>query len=199
MTLYARSDLTLVALSPAHGGCGAPHARPVTHGAPAATWALDCPACEQHLRSDPHWAVMPSEVPETPDEVKIREDAEKRGQRDTQDQMRSAILSLAESHEKLPAQLVDAFAAVGAYLGGRAESVSCPQGHQQTVTAKFCGECGTPMGGINPADLPVVQLGDVPPPAELVKMTVADLRVLAADRGVAVSGSKSDLIGRLVG
>lgn len=199
MTLYARSDLMSVALSPAHGGCGAPHARPVTHGAPVTLWALDCPPCEQHLRSDPHWAVMPSEVPETPDEVKIREDAEKRGQRDTQDQMRSAILSLAESHEKLPAQLVDAFAAVGAYLGGRADTVTCPLGHSQAPTAKFCGECGTPMASTSPAELPAVELGAVPSPAEMVKMTVADLRVLAADRGVAVSGSKSDLIGRLVG
>ncbi len=199
MTLYARSDLTLVALSPAHGGCGAPHARPVTHGAPAATWALDCPACEQHLRSDPHWAVMPSEVPETPDEVKIREDSEKRGQRDTQNQTREALLSLAQSHEQLPAQLVEAFAAVGAYLGSRADTAACPLGHPQAPTAKFCGECGTPMASTTPTDLPAVELGEVPSPAELVKMTLPALRSLAADRGVAVSGSKSDLIGRLVG
>lgn len=84
MTVYARSDVMSVALSYAHGGCGEVHTRPVVNGAPAKYWALTCPQCEDHLRSDPLWASHESKIPETRDEQLAREELEKRSQVDSQ-------------------------------------------------------------------------------------------------------------------
>lgn len=80
MPVYARSDVSHVAISLTHGGCGQAHSRPVYRGAPAQVWELRCPQCEDYLRSDPLWAPMPGQVPETPDEKVSRESSEKRSQ-----------------------------------------------------------------------------------------------------------------------
>lgn len=207
MTVYARSDVMSVALSAVHGGCGAQHSRPVTHGAPAKVWALDCPACENHLRSDPLWAVMPADVPETPDEVHVREDQEKRGSRDREGQLVDAILAIANSHEKLPDQLAAALAQAGAQLApSLTDTTTCPNGHENTAFAKFCGECGSPISAPVDEVGPVVEvphLGDAPKlalsPADLVRMTVPDLRELATRHGIDSTGTKADLIARLAG
>jgi hypothetical protein len=95
MALYARSDMMSVSIPE----CGATHTRPVTHGAPAKVWKLECPVCEPILRgdhkqkvikatpgdkdrgiastlnkvpdADPHWSNTPEGVPLTPDEQHI--------------------------------------------------------------------------------------------------------------------------------
>jgi hypothetical protein len=205
MTIYARSDVMSVALSAAHGGCGAAHSRPVTHGAPAKVWALDCPPCENHLRSDPLWAVMPADLPETPDEVRVREDQEKRGSRDRESQLVDAILAIANSHEKLPDQLAAALATAGSMIPAITDTVRCPEGHENTALAKFCGECGRRMDEppIANDDEPAVPHLGAPKldlsPADLVRMSVPDLRALATKHGIDATGTKADLIARMVG
>lgn len=91
MTVFARSDVMSVTFSAESGGCGAVHSRPVTDGAPARVWKLSCPACETHLRHDPRWSGLESEIPETPDEKRVREDEEAKG-RASADAKRDAVL-----------------------------------------------------------------------------------------------------------
>lgn len=73
--LYARSDLNAVTLGPAHGGCGTTHERPLDDtGRRVSVWALECPACEQHLAGDTKaWGFSVAEVPMTVDEVRQRD------------------------------------------------------------------------------------------------------------------------------
>jgi hypothetical protein len=99
MSLFARADLMSVAIPATSGGCGAVHTRPVTHGAPAASWELKCPECTSYLRgdrkpkvirvipgdkdsgipsrmehvadADPHWSSTREGAPLTPDEQHI--------------------------------------------------------------------------------------------------------------------------------
>jgi hypothetical protein len=96
MTLYARSDVMMTALSRSHGGCGQTHARPVVKGAPVKTWALSCEQCESFLRHDDQWSVTVSGIPETPDEVTVREDQEKRGKRDLENATGEAIVMMGD-------------------------------------------------------------------------------------------------------
>jgi hypothetical protein len=49
MTLYARGDLTCIAVSVQSGGCGETHSRPVIDGAPVKIWELTCAKCEHVL------------------------------------------------------------------------------------------------------------------------------------------------------
>lgn len=99
MTVYARSDVMSVSLSRDHGGCGATHSRPVTHGSPVKVWSLQCPTCENHLRSDPKWAANTGDIPETPDEVKVREDREKKGESSHSANLESSIATLAATSD----------------------------------------------------------------------------------------------------
>ena len=82
MTLFARSDINEVTVSPAHGGCGATHHRPIVdmdfvddYGHPQVlfdkTFALNCPRCEPFLSSEPTWAKFEADTPLTPDEQRI--------------------------------------------------------------------------------------------------------------------------------
>jgi hypothetical protein len=68
MVVYARSDVSYIAIPADGGGCGRGHGRPVLNGAPVKIWALACPLCEQQLHFDPLWAVHPDLIPRTPDE-----------------------------------------------------------------------------------------------------------------------------------
>lgn len=97
MAVYARSDVSHVAISAVHGGCGKSHSRPVHNGAPVQVWELSCPQCEDHLRSDPLWAPMPGQVPETPDEKVSRESSEKRTQLDLERSNAEAFTQLANA------------------------------------------------------------------------------------------------------
>lgn len=68
MVVFARSDLSAVAISADGGGCGQVHSRPVVDGAPTKIWALACPMCELTLHGDPLWATHFDLIPRTADE-----------------------------------------------------------------------------------------------------------------------------------
>jgi hypothetical protein len=82
MTVYSRSDVAAISISPAHGGCGVTHSRPAPGGKPIPVWQLACPRCEDFLRADPLWGPTQGSIPETPDEEQTRTAAEGRTQRE---------------------------------------------------------------------------------------------------------------------
>lgn len=179
MTVYARSDVMSVTLSKDHGGCGAVHSRPVTHGAPSRVWALDCPGgCEDHLRSDPKWSASPMEVPETPDETRGREEADKRGERTREAQMESAVASLAsttEGMQKLISLMIAAQASTNPQLAAALDALT--------------GE---------PAAAPDQPAPDQPAAStDLTALPVKDLKTLARQRGLSDAGTRAQLLDRL--
>lgn len=216
MTVYARSDISCVALSKAHGGCGEVHSRPVVDGAPAKLWALTCNNCEDHLRSDSLWSSTISEIPETYDEKSVREDQEKRGQREQADATAHALERLAHLGD-LPTvlgKMVELMTGQQPQAALQAENALahlCRNGHANVNSAKFCGECGAsmadavntpPKAAIEPT--PEVTKTDpetVPDPSQDVASydshTVAELRDAAKTLGVSTSGTKAELIDRL--
>lgn len=217
--MYARSDVLHVALSRVHGGCGEAHTRPVVNGAPVKDWALDCVPCEKHLKTDVLWAGMPSETPETPDEVKIREDQDRRGQRDAISAQAQALQKIADLPEGIATALAQAFAmafsqmqadgrTVPAQLApaetelrvvGASPRADCPNGHPNLASAKFCGECGTSV--LPPLDLvvdpePLRKLVEVPAEfglltsEDLDRKSLADLKKIAAHFGLKLTNSR---------
>jgi hypothetical protein len=141
---------------------------------------------------------MPSDVPSTPDEQRIREDAEKRGALE-QDRANSVAL---EQIGNLPENLARALAQYMANpQAAQAESVTCPDGHQNAPGVKFCGECGkslTPAAG--------EPQGDAEPPAgdepdrssvPLKDRRLDELKAMCAERGLDDQGKRMDLLDRL--
>lgn len=174
MTIYARTDLAYVAVSPSHGGCGTSHRRPVETGAPVKVWALTCAACEKHLSKDQLWSSQVSEIPETFDETRTREDWEKRGERDVK--ILEAIGAARKAGMPIPETLFRALSTTGAHHFGQAITgtllcrnghdcepghrfcgecgaevrqavAACPQGHEMPGSARFCPDCGAPVAG----------------------------------------------------
>jgi hypothetical protein len=207
MTVYARSDLAHVSVSKAHGGCGRPggHSRPVEHGAPAAIWALTCSeGCEDQLRHDPCWSVTASEIPETWDESKIREDFEKRGARD-KDALMTLIMakSVGLDPSQLPESLTRMISGTPLHipLAGVMECAGC--GHASPPGMKFCGVCGQPMSR------PVTKAAlDAPPvaapsqdqgrgPVRLQDLRHDELRAACRTRGLPDAGVRKELMKRL--
>lgn len=176
-----------VTLSPSHGGCGATHSRSVTHGAPAKHWALDCPACENHLRSDPSWSTTISEIPETPDEQRERESREKKGQLNQQDLLAQAIVSIAQSQQSLPDALAQAIAAL-AKQGGIPAEVTAAATHQVEAAKTAAAAEATVSNTDVSLDL-----------ADLKKLKVPELRALAEERGLDPGGKRDELLSRLTG
>ena len=208
MSVFARSDLAAVTVSPAHGGCGRSHVRPAPGGNPVAIWELKCDGgCEDHLRKDPHWATTVSEIPETHDEVKVREDYEKRGAKDKDAVLAAALAKLAGV--ELPESLTRMSGGAPLHIPGTME---CPLGHAQAAGAKFCAECGSPMHGvpngrqIAPAAPPAP--AQAPAPAEVTGKAAGraprlrdarrdELAAMARERGLSDEGTRGDLISRL--
>jgi len=225
MAVFARSDVMSVSLSESHGGCGAVHSRPVTRGVPDKVWALSCPRCENHLRSDAHWASMLADVPETPDEVRVREDVEKRGVRDRDTRndamMESLTTSLAMLTQlvaqgvKLPPDVQERAAELTAALhpdfpGADPDAdpdtevgqVPAPEGEPQDEGAAEGVEAAEGGGESTPdaddsSGAENASTGELPAPSTLQKMLLGDLQVLARERGVDDSGTKADIIARL--
>ena len=213
MTVHARSDISAVTISAAHGGCGKTHSRPVANGAPAQLWSLDCPACEDHLRGDPLWSSTVAEIPETHDEAKDREDFEKRGAKDKDAVMTLAIARLAGvDPAALPESLTRMISGAQAHIP---QTVDCPQGHANPVGQRFCGDCGLPVGGPpaavtngaappDSAPQPVVRaetapaLPALPSNTKMRGMKREDLVALAAGAGVGTGGSRQDVLDRLI-
>lgn len=244
MALYARSDISSVGISAdGHGGCGQAHSRPVTNGAPARVWMLECVLCEQHLRHDPLWSTTLSEIPETHDERLAREDFDKRGAMDKDALMAAALARLTglELPDTLAAKMsgVRPSITAGAVLcpaghvnragakfctecgspvpvaGGPSR---CPDGHENEAAAKFCVDCGKPTRTSQPAadtsretaqPAPVGSPQNAPPPRNPPKMTLPsntkmrgmklpELAALAALAGVDGTGTRADVLARLV-
>jgi hypothetical protein len=196
MTVHSRSDVVAVTISPAHGGCGRVHSRPVVAGAPARLWALDCAdGCEDVLRHDPLWAPTVTTIPETPDEAATREDAEKRGQIEQAKNTTAALQDLANLKD-LPQALSQAL--LVAFGGQNPQAVEEPQllcknGHANKPTGRFCAECGTSLKE------PVSATGTDNAPADdaapdLESMSINELRELAKSMGVKTARSKDDQI-----
>jgi hypothetical protein len=124
-----------VAVSRAHGGCGEPHSRPVSHGAPAKIWALNCPQCSEYLANDPLWSGTLADVPTTPDEDLARDNAEKSTTRSREDIMALALAKIAG----LPvAEFLEPMIKRTADYG----TIACAAGHENVPSSKFCAECG---------------------------------------------------------
>lgn len=151
MSVFARSDLLHVAVPRTGGGCGQGHTRPVVQGAPVKIWEFnECPQCEDYLRHDNQWGATISEIPETPDEIRIREDQEKRGQREAATSNAQALQQIANLPEGMATAFASAFAealkgmnAVQALPPVTEATKRCPNDHPVPRDAKFCPECGT--------------------------------------------------------
>lgn len=180
MTVYARSDVSCVSISPAHGGCGNAHTRPAPGGKPVDLWQLTCSrGCEDVLRADPLWSSTISEVPETYDEQIVREDAEKRGKLDAEKRALSVQADTAEALKVLAAQAQES--------SGVAEAI------KMLAAALAVGQ--TPVAPAAAAPAGVVQITPTGlQPVDLETLTFAELRKTARDLGVRISRSRSDQI-----
>lgn len=220
MSLWARSDLASVTVSAAHGGCNSVHVRPAPGGNPDPVWKLDCPQCEEFLRTDPLWTSTLSELPETYDEVKSREDFERRGALDRDQVMALAMAKLAGV--ELPDTMRRPISGLAPHVPaiGGAKMVcdaghdnepgmkfcgecgiplrtsakrTCPDGHEVPAKLRFCGECGQPAEGAPPA---------AAAPAAVKKTRLKDKRLvelqqIARDKGLDDSGTRIQVIERL--
>jgi len=211
LTIYARADLAHTLIPESFGGCGERHFRPVENGAPAKLWALTCEnGCENYLRHDPLWSVTTTEVPETYDETKAREQSEKSGKMDRERQLAEALIQLGPLGQ-LPSALGQMLAQLmgttpPAALAGQME---CPSGHPNAAGLKFCGECGQPMSAPVPAAaLPAAQEApqqSAPPakpaapqrPRRLRDARLDELQALAVAHRIDAVGTRADLINKL--
>jgi hypothetical protein len=191
MTIYSASNIMAVTISEAHGGCGASHSRPVRNGAPDKIWKFDCVMCENHLRTDPLWSTTVSEIPETYDEQKTREDWDKRGAQDRDAIMPVLLAKLAGLEpSQLPESLTRAISGTSLHIPGVME---CPKGHAQPSGQDFCGKCGSPMHDAASA-------GSFPPPApapDLADLHPQKLRKMCREQGLDDSGTRPEMIARL--
>jgi hypothetical protein len=200
MTMYSRSDVAAISISPSHGGCGSSHRRPVEQGAPAKLWALSCVMCENHLRTDPLWSATVAEIPETPDEEAERSDYEKRGANDIQTMLAIALTNMTGGEiPETVARMVD-----GSKSHLPSAKVLCPaHGHANAPGLKFCGECGTSMrqAAVKSLAAPEPREAALPPRAEgspdLAKLHPQKLRKMCRERGLPDSGRVPEMVARL--
>jgi hypothetical protein len=144
ITLYSRNDVQWENVGPAHSGCGVTHLRPRnSDGTPVKLWALTCEQCEDHLRTSDRWASTISEIPETPDEIKVREDYEKRGAHD-RDYIQAMALAKIAGVE-IPDALQRVVTGDPAHIPAITGTMVCQNGHDCAPGSKFCSDCGSPM------------------------------------------------------
>jgi SAP domain len=212
MSLYARSDMMLVSIPVTSGGCGASHMRPVTHGAPAKVWKLDCAQCEPYLRgdkkdkvikvipgdkelnipsrmehvadADPHWSSTPEGIPPTPDEQSINKVRAERGHAELQ--QLQALAALKAAGLTIPD---NAAWLLGQTFDSRIikGAVLCANHHENTNGAKFCSTCGIGMANAE----------NVLPKNPLEAKSIAQLRKECRDSGLSEKGTKAELVKRL--
>lgn len=194
MSLFARSDLVHIAVSSDAGGCGQSHTRPVVAGAPARSWELTCPSCETVLRNDAHWATTAHTVPETPDELAIREEAEKRGAAEQAITSANALQELSKLAD-LPtalAQLAQMFAGERGIAAKADPDLLCKDGHPNKPDSKFCTDCGISLSE------PVKSEKSVQPfDPDLESMNIRELQTLARSRGIKTARGKDEQISLL--
>lgn len=191
--------------------------RPVTHGAPAKTWKLECPPCEAYLRgdrkpkilkhkikdgrvvsqervadSDPMWSSTPDTVPLTPDEE--RTDAIRRERGKMQIEMLQALAAVRGTGLDLPPEalyLLENELPAGVLHG----TVVCVNSHDVPAGSKFCGECGASMSARAAVAPPAPESEDAS--VDLHRVHVATLRKMCRQRSLPDKGSKDQLIARL--
>ena len=217
MTLYARSDV--MALSLGEHGCGATHTRPVTHGAPAKVFELNCPPCESHLRgdrrqkklvyqtnpktgqvthqdrvadADPMWSSTPDTIPLTPDETRTNEVRSERGK--MQIEMLQALAALRSTGVEVPPEamwLLERELPQGVLRG----TVVCLNGHDVPAGLKVCGECGVSMAARAAVEPPAPEPEE--PALDLARLHPQTLKKLCRQRSLPDTGTKDELISRL--
>lgn len=182
MTVYARSDVASVTISTAHGGCGSVHSRPAPGGEPVQTWALDCPPCEDILRKDSLWGSSATSIPETPDEVAIRESNEKRTTRQQQERNVEVMEKLGALPEALRNIGPDMAQALVAALS--------------TILPALQAQSGTQSA---PQDTPQSEVQDEPEdaPTDIEGLSTQELKDLAKRLGVPVRRSRDDQLAAL--
>lgn len=205
MTMHARSDVSAVTISPASGGCGELHGRPVNQGAPVKLWTLSCEPCETQLINDPHWSRTISGIPETPDEKAYREDQETKGRLDQQNQTAEALSKLGSLGD-LPsaiARLADMFSGDPKRERGATTLKSCTGcGVAWSADVKFCPECGLRSDvDANPAPLDEESGPAVGAHIDVTALSYQQLKDLASEQGVTNPHTvkKADLIKILSG
>lgn len=177
MTLYARSDVLQTSVPRTAGGCGEAHGRPTPKGAPVKIWALNCPPCENHLRSDDQWSATVSGIPETPDEQEVREDQEKRGQRALENATGTALQKLGDLPEVM-AQI--------AQQNGTNQQMMLAM-----LTALVDKGIISVPAAVMPAPVPASEPEDVP---DLNAMSLNELREFAREREIKTTRAKEDQI-----
>lgn len=208
MTLFPPSNWVESTVPVEAGGCGQPHRRPYVNGKPVHPYGLECSGCEDFLRkhNSDQWSATLTEIAETYDETKAREQAEKSGKLDRENQLAAAIIELGKL-----GQLPDALGQVLAPMLGGAPAaligkVVCPQGHDNPAGQKFCGDCGSAMSAKAALDAP--ERPQEPPAAEpsaedrqrsvrLRDARLDELQALARLHGLDEDGKRPDLISRL--
>jgi hypothetical protein len=216
--LFARSDVCAISIPTSAGGCGATHSRPVTHGAPAKVFQLECGPCESYLKGDRKpkilkyqidkntgqsirqervpdgdslWSSTPDTVPLTPDEERTNTTRTERGR--MQIEMLQALASIRATGINVPPEalyLLERELPEGVLKG----TVLCANSHDNVAGAKFCAECGVAMnvrGAIGPSG------EDEPAAVDLGLLHPQTLRKMCRERDLPDKGSKDVLIGRL--
>ena len=229
--LFARNDLDFFKVPVESGGCGAPggHSRPVIEGAPVRPWRVECVDCEPFLREhlSDLFSLSEADLPETPDEVKGREDFAKRGATDRDNILAIAMAKLAgvELPQTIRQAISGASPALPAIAGvmvceaghdcepgskfcsecgspmRRPPVAACPDGHPVAASAKFCGECGKPaaanVAAIEPPAPPAAPRSAGPRVKPMKDWRLEDLRAEAQRRGLDDTGTRVQVLERL--
>jgi hypothetical protein len=208
MSLYSWSANVSTHVPVDAGGCGVTHSRPVVDGVPQHPWRLDCPPCEDFLRvhNADQWSTTTTEIPETYDETRARESAEKSGKLDRENQLAAAIIELGKLGQ-LPEALGQVLAPMlGAPVAALAGKVVCPAGHDNAAGMKFCGQCGVSMSGQpaiggpqRPAEPPAAASVTLhrQGPVRVQDLRHDELRAACRARGLPDEGVRKVLIKRL--
>jgi hypothetical protein len=153
--IYPPSDFVAVTIPSDDGrGCGIEHRRPADeNGRPVQPWALSCDAgCEQWLlANDQRWTSNVSDIAATYDERRELERWETVGAREKDAALTAALMQLAGfSPSQVPASVQRMIAGLQPHVPLTGTMV-CPAGHGQAAGARYCSECGAPMGATVPA------------------------------------------------
>jgi hypothetical protein len=218
MPLFARSDVGAIRIPVESGGCGELHSRPVTRGAPAKTFRLDCEPCISYLSgarkqkilkyhidaktgqtvrqervadADPMWGPTEDTAPLTPDEERTNTTRQERGR--MQIEMIQALAAMRATGIQVPPEamwLLEREIPEGVLRG----TVLCVNSHDVPSGSRFCPECGASMA----ARAAIGQPGPEEPAAvDLGRLHVQSLRKMCRERDLPDKGSKDQLIGRL--
>lgn len=151
------------------GATGHRHRRPVKgDGTPVPVWGIDCPQCEAELAGHPGWARSRYKIPLTPDE-----------------QEEAALAKAAAEQALHQQQLMLAHQALLSQAAARgAEPAISPE--DLAISTSADADDGLADEDESPQDAA----------ADYSAMNKNDLKDLARERGLVVSGSREDLLSR---